>query len=64
MERRRLYREEGLQMRRRADRKRALGTGAPMTIPQGSKQRWSLDFQSDALGIFSVVTTLRGNAWR
>jgi hypothetical protein len=31
MERRRLYREEGLQMRWRADRKRALGTGAPMT---------------------------------
>src|SRR5262249_56931949 len=47
--RRRLYREEGLQVRRRGGRKRALGTRAPMTIPQGPNQRWSLDFQSDAM---------------
>ena len=45
---RRLYREERLQVRRRGGRKRALGTRAPMTIPQGSNQRWSLDFLSDA----------------
>lgn len=45
---RRLYREECLQVRRRGGRKRALGTRAPMTIPQGSNQRWSLDFLSDA----------------
>jgi putative transposase len=45
---RRLYREEGLQVRRRSGRKRALGTRAPMTIPQGPNQRWSLDFVSDA----------------
>src|SRR3954453_16045414 len=45
---RRLYREERLQVRRRSGRKRALGTRAPMTIPQGPNQRWSLDFLSDA----------------
>jgi len=45
---RRLYREERLQVRRRGGRKRAIGTRAPMTIPQGPNQRWSLDFLSDA----------------
>ena len=45
----RLYREEGLKVRRRKGRKRALGTRAPMTIPQGPNQRWSLDFLSDQL---------------
>jgi putative transposase len=29
-------------------RKRALGTRAPLAIPQGANQRWSLDFLSDA----------------
>src|SRR5215472_15376283 len=58
---RRLYREEGLQVRRRGGRKRALGTRAPMAIPQGPNQRWSVDFLSDALAdgrrfrIFAVV---------
>jgi len=46
---RRLYAEERLQVRRRGGRKRALGTRAPMTIPQGPNQRWSMDFVSDAL---------------
>ena len=46
---RRLYREERLQVRRRGGRKRALGTRAPMAMPQGPNQRWSLDFVSDAL---------------
>ena len=45
---RRLYREERLQVRRRGGRKRALGTRAPLTIPSGPNQRWSLDFLSDA----------------
>jgi putative transposase len=43
-----LYREEPLQVRRRGGRKRALGTRAPMVLPQGPNQRWSLDFLSDA----------------
>ena len=45
----RLYREERLTVRRRGGRKRALGTRAPMTLPQGRNQRWSLDFVSDTL---------------
>ena len=45
---RRLYREERLQVRRRNGRKRALGARAPMALPQGADQRWSLDFVSDA----------------
>jgi len=44
---RRLYAEEKLQVRRRGGRKRALGTRAPMAIPQGPNQRWSLDFVAD-----------------
>ncbi len=36
-------------MRKRGGRERALGTRAPMPIPQGPKQCWSLDFVSDAL---------------
>ena len=36
-------------MRRRRGRKRAMGTRAPMTLPQGPNQRWSLDFVSDTL---------------
>ena len=46
---RRLYREERLQVRRRSGRKRAVGTRAPLAIPQGPNQRWSADFLSDAL---------------
>ena len=45
----RIYREEGLWVRKRGGRKRAVGTRAPMAIPQGVNQRWSLDFVSDAL---------------
>ena len=46
---RRLYSEERLQVRRRGGRKRALGTRAPMAIPQAPNQRWSLDFVSDVM---------------
>jgi putative transposase len=45
---RRLYREERLQVRRCGWRKRALGTRAPLAIPQGANQRCSLHFLSDA----------------
>src|ERR1051326_8573072 len=46
---RRLYREERLQVRRRGGRKRALGTRAPMALPQAPNQLWSWDFLSDAM---------------
>jgi putative transposase len=45
---RRLYHEERLQVRRRSGRKRALGTRAPIALPQAPNQRWSVDFVSDA----------------
>ncbi len=38
-----------LGVRKRGGRKRALGTRAPMALPHGPNQRWSLDFVSDAL---------------
>jgi putative transposase len=44
----RIYREERLMVRKRGGRKRALGTRAPIAVPQTRNQRWSLDFVSDA----------------
>jgi putative transposase len=46
---RRIYGEERLQVRRRGGRKRALGTRAPIALPEAANQRWSLDFVSDTL---------------
>ena len=45
----RIYKEERLTVRKRGGRKRALGTRAPMAIPQDANQRWSVDFVSDTL---------------
>lgn len=45
----RIYREEKLVVRKRGGRKRALGTRAPMAMPHGPNQRWSIDFVSDAI---------------
>ena len=47
---RRLYREEGLAVRRRRGRKRATGMRKPLPLPAGPSQRWSLDFLSDVFG--------------
>lgn len=57
----RLHREERLTVRRRGGRKRALGTRAPMTIPQGRNKCWSVNFVHDVLTdgrrfrVFAVV---------
>jgi putative transposase len=45
----RIYSEEGLAVKRRRGRKRAIGTRRPMLLPYGPNQRWSLDFVSDTL---------------
>ena len=45
----RLYKEERLTVRKRGGRKRALGTRAPMAIPQDQNLRWSLDFVMDTM---------------
>ncbi|MGY2908701.1 transposase InsO family protein [Bradyrhizobium sp. URHC0002] len=67
----RLDREERLQVRRRGGRKRALGARAPLAIPQGANQRWSLDFLSDAFAdsrririLAAVDDFTRESAWR
>jgi putative transposase len=45
----RLYREEGLAVRRRKGRKRAVGARMPPPVPALPNQRWSLDFVHDQL---------------
>jgi putative transposase len=46
----RLYREEGLSVRRRRGRKRATGTRAPILVEARPNARWSLDFVHDQFG--------------
>lgn len=43
----RLYREEGLSVRRRRSRKRAIGTRAPLVTAAMANARWSVDFVHD-----------------
>lgn len=45
----RIYREEGLAVRRRRSRRRAVGTRAPAPVLALPNQRWSLDFVHDQL---------------
>lgn len=45
----RLYREEGLAVRRRKGRKRAIGVGAPILVEARPNARWSLDFVHDQM---------------
>lgn len=61
----RIYREEGLKVRKRGGRKRALGTRTPMPVAAGPNDRWSLDFVADQfvcgrrfriLGVFDDCT--------
>ena len=46
----RIYREEGLSVKRRRGRKRARGTRTPMPSAPCANARWSLDFVSDSFG--------------
>jgi putative transposase len=45
----RLYREEGLSVRRRNRRKMAAVARSPMTTPLSANERWSIDFVRDTL---------------
>lgn len=45
----RLYREEGLTVRKRKSRRRAVGTRAPILVEARANARWSLDFVHDRL---------------
>jgi len=66
----RLYREEGLAVRRRRGRKRALGTRAPLKQAHRPNEIWVLDFVSDVLAtgrrfrVFNVEDQLTRRAWR
>jgi putative transposase len=66
----RLYREERLTVRKRGGRKRALGTRAPMAIPQGptsAGRSTSYQMHWPAAGgsaCSTSSTTTAGNAWR
>lgn len=61
----RIYREEGLMVRKRRGRKRAVGMRAPIPVPAFPNDLWAMDFVSDqldsgrrfrVLGIFDVCT--------
>ena len=45
----RIYREEGLTVRKRRARRRAIGTRAPIVVEAKPNARWSLDFVHDQL---------------
>jgi len=45
----RVYREEGLQVRRRRRKRTAKGRSQPLEAPQGPNERWSMDFMQDGL---------------
>ncbi len=45
----RLYREEGLMVRKRRARRKAVGTRAPILVEAWPNARWSLDFVHDQL---------------
>ena len=57
----RLYKAEGLQVKARKGRKRAIGTRQPILVPRAPLCRWSMDFVSDQLSdgrkfrIFGVI---------
>jgi len=53
----RLYREEGLALRRKRRRKRAAGARIVIPLPQRTNERWSMDFVTD-----SIVTGRRFRA--
>ena len=57
----RLYREEGLSVRRRRGRKRARGSRTPMPMATHPNQRWSLDFLSDTFGAYRKFRILAVN---
>ncbi len=54
----RIYTEEGLTVKRRRGRKRAVGSRQPMILPEGVNERWSLDFVSDTLADGRRIRTL------
>jgi putative transposase len=64
----RLYRDEGLTVRRRGRKRVAAAVRAPLLPPTGPNEQWSLDFVSDALSwgrrirLLAVVDTVTREA--
>ncbi len=64
----RLYRDEGLAVRRRARKRLATVERVPLLLPTGPNEQWSLDFISDALSwgrrirMLAVVDTVTREA--
>ena len=57
----RLYREEGLTVRKRRSRRRAVGSRAPILVESKPNARWSVDFVHDQLACgrrFRVLTVV------
>ncbi|KFE33294.1 transposase [Thioclava atlantica] len=50
----RLYREEGLTVRKRKARRKAVGTRAPILVAARPNARWSLDFASRTSGSSTI----------
>ena len=46
----RVYQEEGLQVRRRTRKRRAVVPRTPLPVPTRANERWSMDFVRDTLG--------------
>jgi putative transposase len=45
----RVYREAGLQVRRRRHKRRTSGERRPLAAPSRARERWSMDFMADTL---------------
>ena len=56
----RLYSEEGLTVRKRKARRKAIGTRAPILIEARANARWSLDFASRTFGSFMTSSPAGG----
>jgi putative transposase len=46
----RVYRQAGLQVRRRRRKRLSRGARVPLAQPSGPRERWSMDFMADTLG--------------
>ena len=58
----RLYSEEGLTVRKRKARRKAIGTRAPILIEARANARWSLDFTSWTFGSCMTSSAVGGGS--